>query len=160
MKRLIAAAALIFATTIPALAQNSDFPGVEKAMSPAQLAETGMNKLSPAERQKLNDFIRNYVGASNKRAAEIASTQAVDRAVRENKVQPPQVIESRMIHDYKGYNSRTIFTLENGQKYKPASGDEEPHALVRTPAVVLTRDFFGWKMYIENASMIRVIRVN
>jgi hypothetical protein len=65
-----------------------------------------------------------------------------------------------MIHDYKGYNSRTIFTLENGQKYKPASGDEEPHALVRTPAVVLTRDFFGWKMYIENASMIRVIRVN
>ena len=80
--------------------------------------------------------------------------------MKENKVRPPAVIESRMVHDYKGFNSRTIFTLENGQKWKPASGDDEPHSLVPRPAVVILRDTFGFKMYIENASMIRVVRVN
>ncbi len=119
-----------------------------------------MNKLTPAEREKLDQFIRTYVGVSNKRAAEVAAASAVDQAVKQNKVQPPAVIESRMVHDYKGFNSRTIFTLENGQKWKPASGDDEPHSLVSRPAVVILRDTFGFKMYIENASMIRVVRVN
>ena len=129
-------------------------------MTPEQLAATGVNKLSAAERAKLDEFIRNYVGVSNKKAAEVASAAAVDRAVRDNKVRPPEVIESRMVHDYKGYTSRTVFTLENGQKWKAASGDDQPHALVARPAVIILRDTFGFKMYIENASMIRVVRVN
>lgn len=160
MKRLILVLTLTLATSTLAFGQNSDFPGVQKAMTPEQLAATGMNKLTGAEREKLDQFIRSYVGVSNKRAAEAASTAAVDRAVRENKVRPPEVIESRMVHDYKGYNSRTIFTLENGQKWKPASGDDEPHSLVPRPAVVILRDTFGFKMFIEGASMIRVVRVN
>jgi hypothetical protein len=129
-------------------------------MTPEQLAATGMNKLTPAEREKLDQFIRTYVGVSNKKAAEVASAAAVDRAVRDNKVRPPEVSESRMVHDYKGYNSRTIFTLENGQKWKPADGGEELSPLVSRPGVVILRDSFGYKMYIEGAKMIRVIRVN
>lgn len=160
MKRLLLVLTLTLAGSSVAFAQNSDFPGVQKAMTPEQMAATGMNKLTAAERQQLDEFIRNYVGVSNKRAAEVASAAAVDRAVKENKVRPPEVIESRMVHDYKGYNSRTIFTLENGQKYKPASGDDVPHQTVPRPGVVILRDMFGYKMYIEGASMIRVVRVN
>src|SRR5262249_6772811 len=159
MKRLLLALLLTFAAAPLAFAQNPEFPGVEKAMTPEQLAATGMNKLSPSERAKLNEFIRTYTNASNKRAAEVASTTAVDRAVRQNKVQPPQVIESRMVHDYKGFNSRTIITLENGQKWKPASGDDVPHQTVPRPGVVILKDMFGFKMYIEGAEMIRVVRV-
>jgi hypothetical protein len=160
MKRLIVILALVFAATPLAFAQNSDFPGVQRAMTPEQLAATGVNKLTPAEREKLDQFIRSYVGVSNKRAAEVASAAAVDRAVKENKVRPPEVTESRMVRDYKGYDSRTIFTLENGQKWKAADGGEEPHQTVPRPAVVILRDTFGYKMYIEGASMIRVVRVN
>ncbi len=160
MKRLIIILACACATVSVAFAQNSDFPGVQKAMTPEQLAATGVNKLTPAEREKLDQFIRSYVGVSNKKAADAAAAVAVDRAVKQNKVRPPEVTESRMVHDYKGYNSRTVFTLENGQKWKPADGGEEFSQLVSRPAVVILRDTFGYKMYIEGAKMIRVIRVN
>jgi hypothetical protein len=160
MNRLLLILALLLATTPFAFGQNSDFPGVQKAMTPEQLAATGMTKLTPAEREKLDQFIRSYVGVSNKRAAEVAAATAVERAVRQNKVRPPDVTESRMVHDYKGYNSKTIITLENGQKWKPASGDEEPNPTVSRPAVVILRDSFGYKMFIEGARMIRVVRVN
>ena len=160
MKSLILVLALSFASVPLAIAQNSDFPGVQKAMTPEQLAATGMSKLTPAEREKLDQFIRSYVGVSNKRAAEVAAASAVERAVKENKVQPPAVIESRMVHDYKGYNSRTVFTLENGQKWKAADGGEESSPQVSRPAVVILRDSFGYKMFIEGARLIRVVRVN
>jgi hypothetical protein len=160
MKPLIAIFALLLATTGFAFGQNSDFPGVQKTMTPEQMAATGVNKLTPAEREKLDQFIRGYVGVSNKRAADAAAATAVERAVRDNKVRPPEVTESRMAHDYKGYSSRTVFTLENGQKWKAADGGEEPHATVPRPGVVILKDSFGYKMYIEGASMIRVVRVN
>jgi hypothetical protein len=160
MKRLIVILAFAFAATPLVFAQNSDFPGVQKAMTPEQLAATGMNKLTPAEREKLDQFIRGYVGVSNKRAAEVAAASAVERAVQQNKVRPPEVTESRMVHDYKGYNSRTILTLENGQKWKPADGGEEMQPTVSRPAVVILHDSFGYKMFIEGSRMIRVVRVN
>ena len=77
------------------------------------MRQPGCRKLDPAERAKLDEFIRNYVARSNEKVA----TEAVDKAVHEQKVQAPEVIQSRIAGPFTGYNGRTIFTLENGQRW-------------------------------------------
>src|SRR5450755_3812867 len=72
--------------------ENPEFPGVEKAMTPANYEAAGLQKLDPAERAKLDEFIRSYVAKSNEKVA----TEAVDKAVHDQKVQAPEVIQSRI----------------------------------------------------------------
>lgn len=66
--------------------QNSDFPGVQKAMSPETYDAAGLGKLSPEERARLDEFIRAYVTKSSEKAA----TAAVDSAAKENKASAPE----------------------------------------------------------------------
>ncbi len=63
-----------------ARAQNTDFPGVQKAMSPEAFEAAGLNKLSPDERARLDEFIRGYAATSTEKAATAAVDQATDRA--------------------------------------------------------------------------------
>src|SRR6266705_1745473 len=84
---------------IPAWAQVAEFPGVEKAMSPQEYNAAGLQKLTPDERARLDEFIRHFVSSSNQVAAE----KAVDRAVKERKVTPPEVIQSRIVGPFTGY---------------------------------------------------------
>src|SRR3954464_1963779 len=84
------------------------FPGLEKSMTPEQYEAAGLSKLDPAERAKLDEFIRNYVSVSNDKVA----TAAVDKAFKEKKVLAPEVIQSRIVGPFTGYNERTVFTLE------------------------------------------------
>src|SRR5204863_6579515 len=86
------------------------FPGVQKAMTPEQYEAAGLSKLDPAERAKLDEFIKNYVAVSNEKVA----TTAVDKAIKEKKVSEPEVIQSRIVGPFTGYTGRTVFTLENG----------------------------------------------
>ena len=66
---------------------------MEKAIKAEEYDAAGLHKLDPAERAKLDEFIRNYVAVSNERVA----TTAVDKAVKENKVSAPEVIQSRIV---------------------------------------------------------------
>jgi hypothetical protein len=142
-----------------ALAADRPFPGLKSVMDPETYARTGLENLSPEQRAEIDAFIRNYVAGKQKEAAEVAATQAVDRAVQERKVQPPEVIESRLLEAYGGYGPRTLFHLANGQIWRPTSGDVVTHSRVNSPRVVIYRDFFGYKMFVENNGMIRVKRV-
>ena len=131
---------------------DQEFPGLKKAMSPAEYDGSGLSKLDPAERQKLDEFIRGYVSKSNEKVA----TSAVDKAVKDNKVSAPQVIESRIIGPFKGYNGRTIFTLENGQRWAQSQRDIAIFPLVESPPVVIVKAGFGYRMHIAGGSAIRV----
>jgi hypothetical protein len=142
-----------------AFAAERSFPGLKSLMDPDTYARTGLQKLSPEERAELDAFIRDYVAGKQKEAAEVAATQAVDRAVQERKVQPPEVIESRLLEAYGGYGPRTVFHLANGQTWRPTSGDVVTHSPINSPRVVLYRDFFGYKMFVENDGVIRVKKV-
>jgi hypothetical protein len=153
---------VIFSTFVAAqfaLSADPSFPGLKAVMDPQTYDRAGLKNLSPEQRAELDAFIRDYVAGKQKEAAETAATQAVERAVKEHKVQPPEVIESTMVGSYTGYGVRTLFRLANGQKWKPTGGDVVTHAPIDNPRVVLYRDFFGYKMFIENDGMIRVKKV-
>ena len=135
--------------------ESSAFPGVEKAMTPADYEAAGLQKLDPAERAKLDEFIRNYVATSNERVA----TSAVDKAVKENKVSAPEVIQSRIVGPFTGYNGRSVFTLENGQRWAQSQRDSAYFAKIDSPPVIIVKAGFGYRMYIAGGGMIRVSQV-
>ena len=135
--------------------QKSEFPGVEKAMTPADYEAAGLQKLDPAERAKLDAFIRNYVAKSNEKVA----TEAVDKAVKENKVSAPEVIESRIVGPFTGYNGRTVFLLENGQRWAQSQRDSAYFPKIDSPPVVIVKAGFGYRMHIAGGGAIRVTLV-
>ena len=134
---------------------NSEFPGVEKAMTPADYESAGLQKLDAAERAKLDEFIRNYVAKSNERVA----TEAVDKAVKANKVSAPEVIESRIVGPFTGYNGRSVFLLENGQRWAQSQRDTAYFPKIDSPPVVIVKAGFGYRMHIAGGGAIRVILV-
>lgn len=153
--------ALILAFAIPtfARAEGSEFQGLRKVMTPDTYERSGLNKLTEDERKELDEFIRGYVAGKQKESAAVAAAQAVDRAVKERKVRPPEIIESRLVGTFKGYGPRTFFRLSNGETWRPTNDDVVTNSPVQDPTVVIFRDMFGYKMFIEGASIVRVKRV-
>ena len=141
-----------FASLRAAEPENPAFPGLQKAMSPEDYEAAGLQKLDPAERAKLDEFIRNYVAVSNERVA----TTAVDKAVKENKVSAPEVIQSRIVGPFTGYNGRTIFTLENGQRWAQSQRDSAYFPKIDSPPVLIVKKGFGYRMIIAGGGEIRV----
>ena len=159
MKHTLLAVFLVLGLATLVSADNPTFPGFEKAMDPDTYQKAGLGKLTDTERATLNSFVRGYVATKQKDAATVAAAQAVDRAVKERKVQPPDIIESRIVGTYRGTNLRTLFRLENGQVWKPSNSEIVSSPPVENPNVVIYRDMFGYKMFIEGARILRVKRV-
>lgn len=164
MKLFRAALPVVFTSlfciaTAAGQAQNADFPGLEKAMSPQAYEAAGMNKLSSEERSRLDDFIRGYAAASSEKAA----TAAVDQATKEGKVKrnEPEVIQSSIVGRFAGYNGRSSFTLENGQVWRQSQQVSRAYPPIDSPPVLIikgTSMLAGYRMYIAGGGNIRVSR--
>ena len=160
MKKFTLFASCMILACAPALAQNDDFPGVQKAMSPEQFEATGMNKLSADERAKLDQFIRGYATQSNERAA----TAAIDKAANEGKIKrsEPEIIQSNLVGRFTGYTGRSTFTLEDGSVWKQSQQVSRNFPPVDSPPVIIikgTAMLAGYRMYIAGGGNIRVSRV-
>jgi hypothetical protein len=155
---LCTALTLIFASL--AAAHQSEFPGVERAMSPQTFEAAGLNKLSPEERARLDEFIRGYVATSSEKAA----TAAVDEAAKSGKVRrnEPEIIQSALVGRFTGYTGRSTFTLENGQVYKQSQQVSRSFPPVDSPPVIVVKGtgmLSGYRMYIAGGGNIRVVRL-
>ena len=158
MKKISLPVCLFLITSALVLAaepETSAFPGLQKAMTPEQYEAAGLSKLEPAERAKLDEFLKNYVAVSNEKVA----TNAVDKAVKENKVSAPQVIQSRIVGPFTGYTGRTIFTLENGERWAQSQYDSAYFPKIDSPPVVIVKSGFGYRMYIAGGGNIRVSKL-
>lgn len=132
--------------------EEREFPGVKQVMTPSEYEAAGLQKLDPAERAKLDNFIRGYVAKSNEKVA----TEAVDKAVKQNKVRAPEVIESRIVGPFSGYTGQTVFTLENGQRWAQSQRDSAYFPKIDSPPVVIVKSGFGYRMHIAGGGSIRV----
>lgn len=158
MKKLSLAVLFAIGMAQFAIAEDPAFD-LEKAMGRETYERAGLNKLTSDERAALTEFVRNYVAGKQKDAAAVAAAEAVDRAVKEKKVQPPLVIESSIVGTFKGYGPRTYFHLANGQTWKPTNDYIETYSAIENPKVIIYKDMFGYKMFISGASTVRVKRV-
>ena len=158
MKRFISFFCLLLAllVSLPAAEPETPaFPGLQKAMTPEQYEAAGLSKLAATERAKLDEFIKNYVAVSNEKVA----TTAVDKAIKEKKVSEPEVIQSRIVGPFTGYTGRTVFTLENGQRWAQSQYDSAYFPKIDSPPVVIVKAGFGYRMYIAGGGAIRVSKV-
>jgi hypothetical protein len=152
------AAALACGATLAASAygEEAEFPGVQKAMSAKSFSDAGLNKLSPDELARLNEFIAGYAASKSQQAA----NTAVDQAVKDNKIaSQPQILESRIVGRFTGYNGRTSFTLENGQVWKQSQQATAAYPPSDSPPVLLKKEMLGWRMYILGGGNLRVHKV-
>ena len=159
MKRFISFFCLLLTSLVllpAAEPETPAFPGVQKAMTPEQYEAAGLSKLDATERAKLDEFIKNYVAVSNEKVA----TTAVDKAIKEKKVSEPEVIQSRIVGPFTGYTGTTVFTLENGQRWAQSQRDSAYYPKMDSPPVVIIKAGFGYRMYIQGASAIRVSKVH
>ena len=141
-------------------AETGDFPGVQKAMSPEAYEAAGLQKLSPEERARLDEFIRGYAAASGEKAA----NAAVEQATKEGKVRrnEPEVIQSSIVGRFTGYDGRSTFALENGQVWRQSQQVSRRFPPVESPPVLIikgTSVLSGYRMYIAGGGNIRVSRV-
>lgn len=159
MKTVRAGLAILFAASLVSLsahAQDADFPGVEKLMSPKAFEEAGLSKLTPEERARLNEFIRSYAASTNQEAA----NAAVDRAVKDNKIaSQPQIIESRIVGRFTGYNGRSRFQLENGQLWAQSQQVTQKYPPIDSPPVIIVKAGWGHRMYVLGGGNVRVSRM-
>ena len=156
--RTIAITLAVVIGAIPALAEEevAEFHGVEKSMSEKAFKEAGLDKLTPEERARLDEFIRSYVTSKTQEAASVA----VEKAVKDNRVSSqPQVIESRILGPFRGYNGRSRFTLENGQVWAQSQQVTRGYPPIDSPPVIIVKGGWGWRMYILGGGDIRVSRV-
>lgn len=164
---LLTAGVIVTMSAVSARAQDAaageNFPGVQKALSPEQYSATGLNKLSPAERANLDNYLRGYFNGATQRVAqkatEVATAKAVDQAVKEHKVEPPQLIETRIVGTVSGWKSDQVFTFENGQRWKVVDNSSNRFRPVENPDVFIVKDFAGYKMAIAGGGTVRIKRL-
>ena len=159
MKRTYFLVSILLASlgSLPAAEPESPaFPGLQKAMTPEQYEASGLSKLDPTERAKLDEFIKNYVAISNEKVA----TTTIDKAIKEKKIYEPEVIQSRIVGPFTGYTGRTVFTLENGQRWAQSQYDTGYFPKIDSPPVVIVKAGFGYRMYIAGGGAIRVSKVH
>ncbi|MFN2475250.1 MAG: hypothetical protein ABR526_02775 [Chthoniobacterales bacterium] len=155
-RTVVVALALTATTTGLVHGQEAEFPGVQKAMSAKSFTDAGLNKLTPDELGRLNEFIAGYAASKSQEAANVAVT----RAVKDNKIaSQPQIIESRIVGRFSGYNGRTSFTLENGQVWRQSQDSSAAYPPSDSPPVLLKKEFIGWRMYILGGGNLRVHKV-
>jgi hypothetical protein len=160
MKKLYFAVLLIIGLARVVTAENAAFEGLEKILDRDTYEKAGLSKLTSDERRTLDGAIRDYVAGKQKEAADVAAREAVDRAVKERKVRPPEVIESKIVGSFNGYRPRTVFRLANGELWRPTNDDVVQVPPIESPNVIIYRDVFGYKMFVEGASSVRVKRVH
>lgn len=140
-KWLIAAVAAMMAGAGDAVGQTA--PAVLQTMSPAEAQATGIERLTPAERQRLEAWI---VRLSSNVARITASSACANT--------PGPVaaadLDSRIAGDFTGWDGSTVVVLENGQLWQQASFDRVAVYMTR-PRVYLLSDGREWRMSVEGA---------
>ena len=146
-----------------------------RAVRPEDFAAGGLAKLSPAELARLDALVRAFKeggqegaerataavpGAGGKPAAGRRSSTKV-RLTPGTEVEYATV-ESRIAGEFRGWEKRTVFTLENGQRWQVTSEDSYVTPPEPGPAVTIKPGTLGafWMTIAGVRPRVKVVRVD
>ncbi len=143
---------LLLASPVLLAQNNASFPGIEALMTPGEYQAAGLEKLSPAEREALNDFLIRYTAEDSQ--VLFNNDEDVKKAVEE------QEIVSVIVPPFKGWSGDTVFNLENGQVWQQRLGGNYPYR-GPSPKVRITKNFMGFYRMelIESGKAVQVKRL-
>lgn len=152
----------VFATlllTSHSLAAAQGYINIEKRFSQEQLRETGLDTLSPAQLERLNQLL----SADSKKVSEVEQLQRKDDANRSSFIGlNDQPIKSRVTGEVSGWEVDTVFELENGQKWKVLKGSMKLRKPLQSPAIIVVPGIAGrWFLQVdEDLPKARVYRID
>lgn len=111
----------------------------------------GLDKLSPEELKYLNDWLAAHGGNAHARASGDFYSDSGDR----------EAIDSHISGDFFGWRGKTVFTLDNGQKWVQAESGQFDIRPLTHPAVKIKPMILGsWLMYVDGCGCnLRVKRI-
>ena len=161
---------------VVALAAAPGAEGFSRRLSPEDFRAAGLDKLSPAERDRLDALVEARHGSGTRRveAAEPAPASARGVAAPAASARDTRVvvapgakveyaaIETRLTGRFTGWEPRGVFSLENGQRWREANGTTYVTPPLESPKVRITAGALGafW-MEIEGVRIrVKVVRVD
>ncbi len=155
---LLCVAISTLSATAPTLAQSS----IEEQMSGEEFRRSGLEKLTPAELEYLNQWLKDDQALGNPQntstpasaapaaAAPVAATQqTVDQRGLRPKEASRSTIEARIDGDFSGWSGKTRFKLDNGMIWQQV-GSGSVRARSNSPKVTIEPKSLGsWKLYVE-----------
>lgn len=153
-------AATLFLTLGATVAGAAGFSSLEERMNGQEFAGAGLEKLSPDELARLNEWLRAHW--PSQAAATPYPATADTRGLTELNASRDAIV-STLQGEFTGWSSRSVFELENGMVWEPAGGSITPLSTrpIQNPTVIIEPGMLGtWLLRIEgyNAKM-RVKRV-
>ena len=136
----------------PAAHAQDGAAGIQQAMTPEEFRAAGLEKLTPAELEKLNAWIQ----GDRAKAVKVAEKKVNERAAREK----TNLIVSRVDGIWNGIAPGMVIQLEDGSKWKLANRDEHYGGRADHPAVAVWKaGMFGWKMRVSQIAEFYVLSV-
>ena len=134
------------------LARNTETGAIQEEMTPEDFKAAGLEKLSPAELAKLNDWLNGY--------REKVEKKVEKKAAEQEKRSKLELIVSRYNGVWTGVGPGEIIELEDGSKWKLANKDEHYGGRADHPAIAVYKaGFFGWKMRVSRIAEFYVTQV-
>ena len=134
------------------LARNTETGAIQEEMTPEEFKAAGLEKLSPAELTKLNDWLNGY--------REKVEKKVEKKAAEQEKRSKLELIVSRYNGVWTGVGPGEIIELEDGSKWKLANKDEHYGGRADHPAIAVYKaGFFGWKMRVSRIAEFYVTQV-
>lgn len=167
MRRLQRYSLLLALVLLPGLAAaQTAYRDIEQRLTPAQLRETGLDTLSPAQLALLNRLLHEDA----QREAAIAPPAPVpmiagtvpsrdDAGLLEGAADGP--IRSRLVGTVAKWSPGTVFALENGQQWRVLKGALKLPKPMQAPAIVVVPGVSGrWFLQVdEDLPKARVQRI-
>ncbi len=153
--------AIALALLLPLGASAQEFSSLEERMSAAEFKSAGLEKLSDAELQALNNWIRGQ-RALVPAGSTVAAMPVEDRRGLTEQVDFNDPIVSRILGEFRGWRgSDTVFELENGQVWKSTDPAARLAVKLNNPTVTLTPGMMNsWFLKVEGYnSKVRVMRL-
>lgn len=162
-KLALLALSLVLATG-PAFAQNQEFSSLEERMSAAEFKAAGLDKLSPEELARLNEWLRGKqaLAPAIGYVPQPAATDDRRGFYPDAEVDDDTPIYSSIDGEFKGWSKRgDQFKLANGQVWEAIDSATRLRVDLVNPSVILTPGMInGWFLQVDGYNAkVRVKRV-
>ena len=130
----------------PAFAQQANPAPLQERMSYAQFKRLGLDKLSPAQLKALNAWL-----ATHGESGPSMDSAGPGQGQRDSTAQRgSKDIHTHIVGTFRGWDTGTVFTLANGQRWQVADDSSLMIHSMKNPAVTLRKSFFGsWLLDVD-----------
>ena len=165
--RLLVLCAALSPTGAVMARDDPGFPGIEKLMTPGEYRAAGIDRLTPAQREALNQWLIRYTAGDSQvplnTDGEIgeATGESREAAGESREAAGEREIIAHLGENFSGWTGETLFRLDNGQVWQQRRRGFYTYRGPANPAVRITKNFMGFYRMemVESGKSVQVKRV-